>query len=294
MSRMFMSLTPGAIGIRASLVEGLDLAKAAGFGGLDLPMGEVAGLVESESAAHVKGLFEEAGLRMGGWNLAVAWRAEEAEYKESLAGLPRLAAIGHALGATRLSTWVPPASDDLAFGENFEFHVNRFRPIAEVLAEHGCRLGLEFIGPATSRAKAGHAFIHTMAGMLELCDAIGTGNVGLLLDSWHWYTSGGTLEELGKLTADQVVRVHINDAPKGLPLGAHIDSERALPGATGVIDLAGFLRQLDAIGYAGPVSPEPCKGKPEGVCPLAAARMTAEGLLRVWEAAGLSPTLSRT
>ena len=34
---------------------------------------------------------------------------------------------------------------------------------------------------------------------------------------------------------------------------------RALPGETGVIDIAGFLQALRAIGYDGPVVPEPFK-----------------------------------
>ncbi len=32
---------------------------------------------------------------------------------------------------------------------------------------------------------------------------------------------------------------------------------RNLPGATGVIDIAGFLQALQSIGYDGPITPEP-------------------------------------
>ena len=38
-----------------------------------------------------------------------------------------------------------------------------------------------------------------------------------------------------------------------------LDNVRDLPGATGVIDIAGFLRALQSIGYDGPVTPEPFK-----------------------------------
>ncbi len=41
--------------------------------------------------------------------------------------------------------------------------------------------------------------------MMELVNAIGTGNVGLLLDSWHWYTSGGTVKELLGLKGKDIV-----------------------------------------------------------------------------------------
>jgi len=285
---MFRSLGPGAIGIRASFTEGLELAKAAGFQGLDVNIGGLAELMAEKSADYVKGLFSNAGLKMGAWGLPVNWRGDEEKFQEGLKGLHRLAKAGQELGCTRLSTWIPPTSNDMPFKENFDFHVARFRAIGEVLGEYGCQLGLEFIGPKTSRANAKYEFIYTMDGMLELCDAIGTGNIGLLLDAWHWYTAHGTIDDLKKLTADQVVHVHINDAPKDIPVDEQIDNIRRLPGETGVIDLVGFLECLDEIGYEGPVTPEPFSDKVKGLPPLEAAQLTAKGLIRVWEEAGLS------
>lgn len=285
---MFTSLSPGAIGIRASLTEGLELAKAANFQGLDVSMGALAGLVKEKSVDYVKGLFKDAGVKMGAWGLPVNWRGDEGDFKAGLEELRRQAKVGQSLGCTRLSTWILPFSQDKPFKENFEFHVQRFRPIGEVLREYGCQLGLEFIGPKTMRVGKEHEFIYTMEGMLELCDKIGTGNMGLLLDAWHWYTSHGTLDGLKKLTADQVVHVHINDAPKGIPIDEQVDNVRRLPGETGVIDLVGFLKCLNEIGYEGPVTPEPFSDKVKGLESLEAAKLTARGLLKVWKAAGLS------
>jgi len=285
---MFRSLGPGAIGIQATLMEGLELAKATNFQGLSINIGEVAKLAEEKSADYVKKLFSDAGLKMGSWGLPVNWSGSESDFKQGLEGLHHLAAVGQSLGCTRLATWIPPASDEKPFEENFEFHVQRFRPIAEILKEYGCQLGLEFIGPKTSRTGKKYEFIYTMGGMLELCDEIGTGNMGLLLDAWHWYTSHGTLDDLRKLTADQVVHVHINDAPKGIPVDEQIDNIRRLPGETGVIDLVGFLKCLNDIGYEGPIMPEPFSDKVKGLSPLEAASITSEGLVRVWKEAGLS------
>ena len=42
--------------------------------------------------------------------------------------------------------------------------------------------------------------------------------------------SGGTLDEVRALRAEQVVYVHVNDAPPGVPLDDQIDNVRALPG----------------------------------------------------------------
>ena len=41
---MFRNLSPGAVGIRASFIEGMELAKGAGYEGVDLNLGEAARL----------------------------------------------------------------------------------------------------------------------------------------------------------------------------------------------------------------------------------------------------------
>ncbi|MBC8134401.1 MAG: sugar phosphate isomerase/epimerase, partial [Fibrella sp.] len=100
------------------------------------------------------------------------------------------------------------------------------------------------------------AFVHDLAGMLRLCDALDSPHAGLLLDSFHWHCAGETVADLERLTPARVVVVHVNDAPP-IPREAQVVGERALPGATGVVDIAGFMGALKTIGYAGPVTCEP-------------------------------------
>ena len=103
-------------------------------------------------------------------------------------------------------------------------------------------------------------------------------NVGLLLDCWHWHTSGGTTDDLREVPERKIVYVHVNDAPSGVPLDQHIDNQRALPGATGVIDIRGFLMTLEQIGYDGPVTPEPFGN---------GATWARQSLDAIWKTAGL-------
>ena len=86
-----------------------------------------------------------------------------------------------------------PASNDMTYQENWDFSVKRLRPIAEILKDHGHSIGLEFIGPATSRKGSKYLFAYSMDAMLGLAAAVGTGNVGLLFDTWHWYTCRSTV-----------------------------------------------------------------------------------------------------
>ena len=254
---MYKGLSPGAIGVSAPTLEDrLDAAKIGGFGGVEIDPSEIADLVERHGASAVAARFTDANLLPAGFGLPVEWRGSQEAWEEGLNNLPRLAAAAAAIGATRTMTWIMPCSNERQFEENAAFHVTRFTPVAKILGDHGLTLGLEFIGPKTLRDTQKYPFIHTMDAMLALGREIGP-NVGLLLDSYHWYTSHGSLGDLRALTPEQVVVVHVNDAPAGVPVDAQQDGVRDLPGATGVIDIAGFLQSLQAVGYVGPVTPEP-------------------------------------
>ena len=50
---------------------------------------------------------------------------------------------------------------------------------------------------------------------------------------------------------------HASDAVAGRPVEEQVAFERELPGATGEIDLPGFLDALRSIGFDGPVTAEP-------------------------------------
>jgi sugar phosphate isomerase/epimerase len=287
---MYKNLNTGAIGIKCGFVEGLDLARDAGFAGADLSIGEAEQLAAERGVEGVAALFAERGLKIGGWSFPVNWRAGDAEFYADLARLPAQAKLAADLGCFRTMTWVLSFSDTLTRQEHFNRVAQRFRLSAEILRDHGHRLGLEFIGPRTLRAPHKHGFIYSMDGMLALCCAVGTGNVGLLFDVWHWYTCRSTLDDVRHLSADDVVYVHINDAPAGVDVLDQVDNVRCLPGETGVIPNGDLLRALSQIGYDGPVTVEPFNQRLREIAaqdPLEAARMTSRSLDQVFREAGL-------
>ncbi len=285
---MYKTLSPGAIGIRGlSLADSIALAARTGFDGLDFNIVQAAQLADDIGVAGVKALFEGAGIRYGAWGLPVRWQSDD--WEADLAQLPRYAALAAELGADRSSTWCPPSSDQRDFDENFDWHVARFQPIAATLAEHGIRFGIEFIGPQTLRPAHKHAFIFDMAGMLALAARLGTGNVGLLLDAWHLYTSGGAVADLDKISNADIVNVHVNDAPLNLQMHEYIDNDRRLPLETGVLPLRAFMQKLAQLGYDGPVTPEPFSARLNALDDdLQAAQITAESMNRLWGLAGLA------
>lgn len=276
---MYPALAPGAIGVRLPFEECARLAAEAGFKGISVEV--------SRDPEEVRRVLHSNRLQPAAWGLPVDFRSDEDSFESGLPQLRELAAKAKQTGAERCSTWILPFSDGLSFKENYDSHKTRLRICAEILAEHDCRLGLEFVGPKTLRHGRKHEFLHTMDGMLDLCQDIGTGNVGLLFDAFHWYTSHGAPQDISRLSDALVVDVHINDATAGRGPDEQIDNERALPGETGVIDLTAFLQGLKEIGYTGPVTPEPFSQRVREMSPEEAIRTTAEALLNVWETAGV-------
>lgn len=253
---MKISLNCGNIGVNADLLTAINLAKKYGFEAIDWGANAIASLTKDE-LDRVVGLMKESNLVWGATGLTVDFRGDESRFKEGLDKLPAIAKALKTAGLTRMTTWISPTHPRLGFDENFKLHKERFAQIAKVLKDFDIQFGVEYVGTKTSRQRGGNLFIYNMKQALELIEATGAENIGLVLDSWHWWQADENVEDILKLKGKNIVAVDLNDAPSGIPKDKQQDNRRELPAATGVIDLKGFLRALAQINYDGPVRAEP-------------------------------------
>jgi sugar phosphate isomerase/epimerase len=254
--RMTMDLVCGNLGVKATQREAIDLAHRHGFESVWPDAAELARLSDGE-VQEVLALLKSNGLVFGAAFLAVDFRKDEETFAKGLADLPAHARALQRAGVRRTGTWIPPGSDVLTYRQHFEQTARRLREVARVLADHDVRLGLEYVAPRTAWVSRRYPFLHTMAETRELVAEIGASNVGLVLDSWHWFHAGDTAADIQALRGGDVVAVDLDDAPADVPKDQQKDNARELPLATGVIDVAAFLKALLAIGYDGPVRAEP-------------------------------------
>jgi sugar phosphate isomerase/epimerase len=280
-AKFYKVLAPGHVGVNANQQQAVAYAIKYGFAGVAPGEDESEGKSTAQILEWVAAM-KEAGIRYGTAGLPVEFREDDARFERSLATLPRRADLLRRLGVTRVATWLMPGHNKRTYLQNFKLHETRLRAAAKVLVDAGIRLGLEFVGPRTARNRLRFPFISTQLEMLELVESIGTGNVGILLDSWHWYTSHGTVDELLRLTDKDIVHVHVNDAPSGVAIDEQVDNRRKLPATTGVIDMKGFINALVKIGYEGPVECEPFDAELRKLEPDAIVKATADALGRVW------------
>lgn len=254
--RVFTCLVCRSLCIESTQLEAIELAHRHGFDSVEARADELARLSEDELQRLLDELRAK-GLRFGMAGLPIDLRRDAQRFADGMRQLPQFAQFLQRCGVTRLGSSVVPAHDELNYSENFRQHVERIGAVARVLGDHGIRFGLEYCATPTLRRGKRHEFIHSLPQLRELIGAIGAPNLGLVLDSWHWWMSGSPAAELASLRQDEIVGVDLNDAPVGVPQAELLDRQRELPGATGVIDLAQFLGALRRLGYDGPVRAEP-------------------------------------
>jgi len=289
---MYASWNARAVGLGLTAGDTVEVAAQAGFGAVDLLLRD---LVESGvDPRAVRGRMDELELRGGAWPLPVHWRGNPEQFAEDLRDLPRYARAAATLDLQRTGTWVLPETDSTFFPgtegddllrQTVRLHVERLGKIAEILADHGSRLGLEIMGPASARRGPGAVFVHQYRRLAEHLGELRAEhpNVGVLVDAFHLFAAGEGVEAGFVWGVDSVVWVHVADSanPDRLRL---LDQQRALPGETGLADCRGLLKRLAEEGYDGPVTVEPLKHcrSLQGLDALATARRTLASLQTVW------------
>ena len=206
-------------------------------------------------------LLKQHNLNPGAFAFSAAFNQcyTEKDFEQSLTRFEQELSLCREAGFKCCVGYVQPSSDRLSYYDHFTLLCGRLKRLKPLLEAYEVRLGLEFIGPTTMRIRRKFDFIHTMDGIRSLIAAANAQNcVGIKLDTLHWYTSGAGLLDIEKLSPEEVVYVELNDGLKGdydrftLP-----EFKREIPGATGIIDIAGMLRKLDTLGFHGPVVVEP-------------------------------------
>lgn len=254
--RFTMDLRCGSLGVEADQKQAMDLAAKYGFESVTPEAEYLATLSDAQSTELVSQL-KQMKLVWGAGSMSVDFRSDEPTFQNGLRQLPKHAAALQRAGVTRTGTWLNPGSNELTYVANFRQHTRRLRECVKILNDNGLRFGMEYVGPKTLWASVQHPFIHSLAETRDLIAEIGQPNVGVILDSWHWYTAHETIDTLKTLTNADIVACDLNDAPAGIAIDEQLDQRRELPCVTGVIDLKGFLSALVELQYDGPVRAEP-------------------------------------
>ena len=287
-SAMFISLPPWAVARNVGWPDQARLAARVGYAGIDWPFQPA----RQAGVGATRALLAELGIRPSIANLPIqnALGGDEASFTAALPRLSDDAAFAAAIGCSAFQVVLPAsAPTGQSKAERWKVVRDRLAAISGVLAKHGVRIGVEFLGPLVFRTRpgGGEPFVWTLPETLKLAHESGP-NVGVTLDAWHWHHSGGTAADVAAASAARIVHVHVSDARAMAPEAVQ-DDMRLLPGE-GIIDLVGFFRALDRIGYRGGVSPETIGPRiPDTMPPEESARLALEATRTVMRRSGIVP-----
>ena len=232
----------GATTMRADLSTDIRAAAAAGFDYLEIWAAKLRKFLQENSAADLKALFAENGIKPLSINsIEHVTLREPAAYALIRAECEELSSIAEKIGCPYVAVVpgkLPPGG--LSSYEVIEASVGVLRELASISERHGVGLAFEFLGQQDCSVQ-----------ILEVADEIvvkvNRRNVGLVLDSFHFYTGGSTIKMIDALDSKRLFIFHIDDS-ENLPVDQLTDAHRLLPGL-GILPLEEIIAAFKRIGY---------------------------------------------
>ena len=232
----------GATTMRADLVTDLHAAKAAGFDYLEIWAAKLRAFLKERSTTELKDLFAESGLSPLSINSIehITFRDTNAyeSIKRECEELSRIAAAVRCSCIVVVPGRLPNggASRANVIAES----VKVLNELCDIAAAHGVSLGFEFLGQTDCS-------VPTLDLAHEIVREVNRTDLGVVIDSFHFYAGNSTFEMIEDLDPDLIQIFHINDA-EDLPRAQLEDRHRLLPGL-GILPLQQMIAAFRKIGY---------------------------------------------
>lgn len=191
---------------------------------------------------------------------------------EVLARTRQLCEYGKVLDCPWIIAVPGPAPEGTKWPEILENTVASLKAMSEVAAPTGVMLAFEFLGfPWCSVQRADQSW--------EIVKAANLANVGMVIDTCHFYAGGSTIESIAKVDVKKLAVFHINDV-ESMPKEKITDANRLFPG-DGVIPLQQIIGAVRGIGFDGVASVEIFRPEYWARDPLGVAQEAKEKSKRV-------------
>ena len=229
----------------SNLEKDLILCDQNGFDYIEIHTPKLIEYLKTHTIADLKEFFDTHHLKPYAFNSLkrVTFRDEDV-WTQFNKEMDLFCEVGRAIGCDLLVT-VPSATSDVDFKGKTRTEIrsetiNAMRRIDEYCRSKGwpMRIALEFVG-------LGYPGIFSVNDFGEACrivDEADMDNLGLVLDTYHFFGMGSDFEDLKKADTNKIFDLHINDSDD-LPRGFWSDMDRKWPG-DGYMDLKTFFTIL--------------------------------------------------
>ena len=191
----------------------------------------------------------------------------------------RLCRVAEAIGCETILVVPSPRPKMVSGGAIERESVRVLRELSRMAKPHGVRLAYEFLGFADCT-------VNSLAQCAAIVEKVARPNVGLVLDTFHFFAGGSTLASIRAVDPRHIFMVHLNDVERAPRRKMH-DALRLYPGK-GIIPLRGILRELRGIGYTGQMSVEIFRPQYWSRSPLQVAREARAATLPLLREAGFA------
>lgn len=232
----------GATTMKADLATDIRVARDAGFPYLEIWAAKLRKYLKTNSVADLRNLFGEHRVQPLSINSIehITFRSAQ-DYSRIKDECEELSSVAEALKCPyivvvpgRLPQRIPSRQ------EIVEESARVLDELGTIAEGRGVALGFEFLGQPDCS-------VQTLDLANEIVRRVDRTNVGLVVDSFHFYAGESTIQSIETVDPNKLFIFHINDA-EDLPRQQLQDAHRLLPGL-GILPLKEMLQAFRRIGY---------------------------------------------
>ena len=270
----------GATTLKADLATDIAVAGKAGFDFIEIWAAKLIGYLDRGGLPALRRDLRRAGVTPATLNSVERITFNDASGRiRMLEDFRRLCRVAEAIGCETILVVPSPRPKRVSDTAIERESVRVLRELSRIAKPHGVRLAYEFLGFADCT-------VNSLAQCATIVEKVARPNVGLVLDTFHFFAGGSTLASIRKVDPRHIFMVHLNDVERAPRRKMH-DALRLYPGK-GIIPLRGILRELRGIGYTGKMSVEIFRPQYWSRSPLQVARQARATSLRLLHEAGLA------
>ncbi|HTK38759.1 MAG TPA: sugar phosphate isomerase/epimerase [Pyrinomonadaceae bacterium] len=231
----------GATTMHADLVTDIKAASAAGFELLEIWARKLREYLKSNTPADLKKSLEENKLQPYSINSIehITFRTPE-DYEKIKAECEELSAIADEIGCPYVVVVPGKLPENATKDAIIEESVRVLNELGDIAEKHDVSLAFEFLGQTDCS-------VQTLDLAEEIVDKVDRNNIGVVIDTFHFYAGNSSFEAIDKLNPEKLFIFHINDA-EDLPKEQLTDAQRLYPG-TGILPIKKIKEHFDKIGY---------------------------------------------
>jgi 2-keto-myo-inositol isomerase len=254
----------GATTLKADLATDIAVAGKAGFDFVEIWAAKLVGYLDRGGLQALRKDLRRAGVRPATLNSVERITFNDPSgHIRMLEDFQRLCRVAEAIGCETILVVPSPRPKRASIAAIEKESVRVLRTLSQLAQPYGVRLAYEFLGFADCS-------VNSLTQCAAIVEKVARPNVGLVLDTFHFFAGGSTLASIREVDPRRIFMVHLNDVER-VPRRHMHDALRLYPGK-GIIPLRSILRELQAICYEGTFSVEIFRPQYWSRAPLQVAR----------------------